>query len=210
MKRPTKLLIVGAGGIACALLPNISRLADIVIADEDNYEPKNSSRQFPALKSTGNKAEVLAAEIQRNTLQKVDFIPKYLQNNRLFMDERLKRVDMIIGCVDNNPSRRIIRDVCLDMNIPAIMGGNLSDFGEAHLVVPGVYDPFDHFEFRDSDPAPWACNADKTIEAEPQTPLANMMAASAILHIFLSWEKAMGPRTAVCHSRLDPFNSTYA
>ena len=55
-----KAAIVGCGGIAVNLAPGLSRLMDVVLIDGDKYEPKNVTRQFPAMHSAANKAETLA------------------------------------------------------------------------------------------------------------------------------------------------------
>lgn len=208
MNRPTKIAIIGGGGIACALLPALSRLADTVIVDGDNYEPENSSRQFPALHSRANKAAALMELLQPNTLHRIDAIGEYLKDGRVASYEDWRGTEMVVGAVDNTASRRIIVELCSDLEIPAILGGNEHAMGEAHLFIPEIYNPFDHFDFSDSAPTPWACNSDKQIELEPQTPLANFMAASAIMHLLLSWESASKPENAVAHTRLDVFSST--
>lgn len=209
MNRPAKIAIIGAGGIACHLLPSLSRLTAIHIVDGDKYEPKNADRQFPALKSEGNKAEVLAKHIKPVTSQKVTSQATFMRDVTTTMDKGWKGVEMIIGCVDNNASRRIIAEVAEMLNIPAIMGGNHHAHGEAHLFVPNFYNPFDHFEFPDTEPTPWACNAAETIEEFPQTPMANFMASAAIMHILLSWEQSEKPQNMICHSRLDPHSNEF-
>lgn len=206
MKRPSRIAVIGGGGIACALLPILSRLAHIVIVDGDDYEPENSTRQFPALTETGNKAVVLADMLEMNTIFDIHAIPEYLEGLQIMNHPSFAGVDMIIGAVDNNESRHLIVELSLTLGVPAILGGNEHEHGEAHAFFPGIYDPMMHHDFSGGDPAPFHCNTDKTVEEFPQTPIANAMAAGAILHLLLSYEKCENLKNAVCYTRLDPFS----
>ena len=113
---------------------------------------------------------------------------------------------MIFGAVDNNKSRYLIAQLADSFGIPAIIAGNGEWFGEAHLFLPEVYNPFDYFEFPDTDPTPWACNSDEALETSPQTAIANMMAAGAAMHIYLSLFKTGKPMNYIGHVR-NEYNS---
>ena len=205
---PTKYAIVGAGGIGCSIAPLLSRLGDVVLIDADSYEPSNVSRQFPALTSTENKAQVLAGLLQPHTLHKVEWIDDYLRSSSIMSHDTWKGVDCIIGAVDNNESRHIIIQLADDLNIPAILAGNEHEHGEAHLFVPTHYNPLQHFDFPIiPHTAPWGCNKDSVLEEFPQTAIANALAAAAAMHILLSLRKASKIYNTICYSRLDPFSS---
>jgi len=205
-----KAAIIGCGGIATNLAPALSRIMDVVLFDGDKYEPKNVSRQFPALKSTENKAKTLASLIKEHTLHNVEFVESFVKCSSEATKDAWKDVDLIIGCVDNNASRRILIEIAEDLEICCILGGNEHEEGEAHCFIPDVYNPLLHHAFPDTEPAPWACNSDKQIDKHPQTPLANIMASSAIFHIILSLQKVMSPMNAIVHSRLEPLSSTFS
>lgn len=209
MKQYKKAAIIGCGGIAVNLAPALSRIMDVVLVDGDKYEPKNVSRQFPALHSKDNKAKVLKSMIEKHTVKTVTHIESFVETPLICNNENWKGVDLIVSCVDNNKSRRILAEIAEMYEIDCIMAGNEHEDGEAHAFIPNVYNPFDHFEFPDSAPAPWACNHDKTIEEFPQTPLANIMAASAAFHIILSLQKVTKPENAVVFSRLEPLSSSF-
>jgi molybdopterin/thiamine biosynthesis adenylyltransferase len=201
--------IIGCGGIGCALVPIISKWSDTVLLDADDYEPGNASRQFPALKSTGNKAEVLASTLREHTMFDIICIKEYLQGMSIYNNPDWDGVDMIVGCVDNNTSRIAIINVAEDMGIPAILAGNEHEHGEAHMFLPGVYNPLEHFPFPENEPAPWSCNSDETLAEHPQTAIANALAASATIHLLLSWEVVIKPHNAVVYSRLDSLSSSF-
>jgi len=206
MKTPIiKIAIVGAGGIGIQLLPVLSLDHDIVLIDGDNFEPHNSTRQFPALGSTGNKAEVLQGLQYDRTLKEISYIPRYLEGITITNDPAFKDIDLIISAVDNNESRRIIVELAEDLEIPAILCGNETECGEAHLVIPGVYNPFDHHDFGDDTPAPFSCTSDENKESAAQTSAANFLAAGCCVHI-LSNLKRLGlkkPDFLTIHSLMD-------
>jgi molybdopterin/thiamine biosynthesis adenylyltransferase len=207
MTPPTKYALAGAGGIGCVLAPLLCRDAELLICDADSYEEKNHGRQFPSLQSTENKAKTLAGLIEHQTLCSVHWLPHFIKDGMITNNPEWNGVDMIVGAVDNNKSRRILVQLAEELEIPAILAGNEHEHGEAHLFIPSVYNPFDHHEFPDGDPAPWACNASQTLDAHPQTAIANTMAAAAAMHILLSWRVARDPLNCIVYSRLDPFSS---
>jgi molybdopterin/thiamine biosynthesis adenylyltransferase len=210
MNSPNKIAMVGAGGIGCNLAPMLSRMAPLVIIDADTYEPANVGRQFPALQYTDNKALVLTRMVQPHTLHPVLFIPEFVKDIMICNLKEWAGVDLIIAGVDNNPSRRILIELADDLGIPCILAGNSHAHGEAHLFVPGVYNPLDHFAFAEEDPAPWSCNSDKMLEEHPQTAVANILAAGCAMHLLHSWQTVLNPLNAVVHSRHDALSSTYS
>jgi molybdopterin/thiamine biosynthesis adenylyltransferase len=209
MKQYKKAAIIGCGGIAVNLAPALSRLMDVVLVDGDKYEPKNVTRQFPALHSKDNKAKVLKSMIEKHTIHNVTHIESFVENAMICNHENWKNIDLIVGCVDNNKSRRILLEIAEIYDIDCILAGNEHEDGEAHAFIPNVYNPLDYFEFPDTEPAPWSCNHNKTIEEFPQTPLANIMASSAVFHIVLSLQKVKKPENAIVFSRLEPLSSTF-
>ncbi len=210
MNRPQKCAVVGAGGIACCLLPILARIMDVVIIDADNYEPENYKRQFPALNHTGNKAEVLMEMIQENTLHSISAIPEYLEGLSILNNPLLEGADLLIGAVDNNESRHLIMEIALTLGIPAFLGGNEHEHGEAHAFYPGLYDPVLHHDFSGGDPAPFHCSSDKNLEEHPQTIFGNALAAGAIIHLLSSYERVENLSNAIVYSRMDPLSSRFA
>lgn len=207
MNPPTKIAIAGAGGTGCVLAPLLCRSANLLICDEDSYEPKNHGRQFPSLVSTANKAKTLAEIVQGQTIYSVKWLPVFIKDIMISERPEWAGVDLIVGAVDNNHSRRILVDIAGELGIPAILAGNEHEHGEAHLFLPGLYNPFDHFQFGDGDPPPWSCNADKTLEEHPQTYHANVLAGGAAMHILNSYILAKNPLNCLAYSRLDPFSA---
>ncbi len=211
MKPPTKICLIGGGGIGCCLAPILSRMFPLVIVDEDTYEPANVQRQFPALLHAGNKAEILSGMIQSNTLHKIEFIPEFMKDAMITNHDAWKGVDFIVSGVDNNASRHIIAQLATDLEIPCILAGNSHEHGEAHLLIPGTYHPMDHYEFGDDgEKVPWGCNTDQNLDEFPQTPFSNFLAAGCAIHLLLSWQRVTNPLNCVVYSRNDALCSSYS
>lgn len=201
MKKYDTIIIVGAGGIGCHLIPMLSFLAvKTIIIDGDTYEPDNCKRQFPALQSTENKAKVMWDIVRARTTGEVAYLPEYVTPENL---NRLTSLapDLIVSCVDNNETRTILANLCYHLGIPGIMAGNSESFGEAHLILPPLHDPFEHFEFPMKGRQPWGCNTDKELDERPQTAVANMLAAGAAMAIFNSLRVTKKPENVMawCH-----------
>lgn len=207
------IAIIGAGGIACQLAPTLYLNHNLIIADGDVYEPDNSTRQFPALKSTSNKAKTLAEMINcfGSTRNSIAYYDSYLEQLSDYdnMEDVVpnNRIDLIIGAVDNMLSREIICDIANTTKTPAILGGNEEFMGEAHLYLHDMYSPFDHFNFNDDSPAPFSCNSDKMLEKHPQTIHSNGLAVGCIHHLINSLHTVKDPLNAIAWSQMELHSS---
>ena len=206
MKTPHKIAIVGAGGITCHLLPILSLDHNIVLIDGDKFEPDNSTRQFPALHKNSygvNKAEYLASIQAERAAFNIEAISNYLEGPSIVNNPAFDGTHMVFGCVDNNESRRLIVDLCDRLDLPGILCGNETEMGEAHLILPGYYDPFDHHDFGPMTKAPFSCTADENAESAPQTSAANFLAAACGMHILAAWRRTESRDNLIVHSVLD-------
>lgn len=208
MKEIKRTAVVGGGGIACCLLPILIGMNEVVIIDGDSFEAKNGPRQFPALKSTENKALALYKALEDRARFPMSYIPKFVKGLMIINEPEWENIDLIIGAVDNNASRRILAEIAADLEIPCILAGNEHQHGEAHLFLDKIHSPFDHFEFPETEPTPWSCTAQETLSEFPQTLGANALAASAVLHLMQSWGATKKPENLLAYSRLDIHGST--
>ena len=184
-----KVALIGAGGISCQLLPLLSLDRDVVLVDGDKFEPHNSTRQFPALSSEGNKAEILAEMQNDRTTKQILPISEYLKGLEIINRDEWEGVSLMIGAVDNNESRVLITKIAEELDIPAILCGNEVNVGESHLFLPGAYNPFDHYDFGELTPAPYSCTSDDQAESAPQTGTANHLAAACGLFMLSALEQ---------------------
>ena len=212
MKPPKKVAVIGAGGIAIHLIPLLALDYEVVVIDGDKFEPHNSKRQWPALAAAGgegvNKATFLANHMLGTGLMISD-IPGYMEGLSIVNNPNWEGVELIIGCVDNNQSRKIICEVADQQFIPAILCGNEKEMGDAHLYLPGYYDPFEHHDFGPMTKAPFSCTSDEQGESAPQTSAANFLAAACGVHILMAYCKAEDQANLIVHSSLDVRANSY-
>lgn len=129
------IIVVGAGGTGGWLIPLLSKIDNqSIIIDGDYVESKNIKRQnFFNSDVNSIKSEVLG---ERYHLMSVN---QYL--NSVEMLEELFKIDntaipMVVGCVDNNASRKIIHDTFMKReNMIWIDSGNTERTGQIYIAI---------------------------------------------------------------------------
>ena len=111
-----QVVVVGVGALGSHVVQLLrSENVNIRVIDFDRIERKNLTSQFYGLPSLGkNKAEALKQAMQFNWGLKVESVPHKLTANNA--DELLTDVALIIDCLDNGASRRLIQDWCRGFN----------------------------------------------------------------------------------------------
>lgn len=125
-QRPNIILVIGCGGTGAYVAGHLARLVSVldqgphkpwggfqlVLADGDKVEQKNLERQhFIQQDLDLNKAEVLATRYASAFGIQIRAIPVYLEDHYAIHSFA---PDLVIGCVDNNASRRVIHKWMLD------------------------------------------------------------------------------------------------
>ncbi len=121
----SKVLVVGAGGLGCAVLQYLTAagVGTIGIIDYDTVEPSNLQRQvlYNEDDISKNKAEIARLKLQKqNSLIQINAYPEKLstQNfNTLFSD-----YEIIVDCTDNINTRYLINDACVLLDKPMVYG----------------------------------------------------------------------------------------
>jgi PRTRC genetic system ThiF family protein len=119
-RRPDDILVLGCGGTGAYVVGHLARFIAVlnsgddrprrgfrlILADGDKVERKNLERQhFVERDLDTNKAEALAARYSAAFGLEIQAIPSYLENADAI---RQLEADMVIGCVDNNASRKVV------------------------------------------------------------------------------------------------------
>jgi molybdopterin/thiamine biosynthesis adenylyltransferase len=123
--------IIGLGGVggiaaryACMFLASLGKNVRTVLIDGDEFEPKNTNRMF--FSGYGNKAEVTRDDLLdrfKDTSLALIAVPNYIVPDN--KDKLIRDGDIIICCVDNHATRKLIQDHCSTLNnIVLISGGN--------------------------------------------------------------------------------------
>lgn len=127
------ILLIGTGATGSNLLPPLCQLLNnytgitkhkLFIMDGDFFEEKNIKNQKCTLENVGfNKAEVLCERYQA-VYPKIDisYIPEYLKSKDQLKNSGIfNKPIILIGCVDNEPSRIVLNDIFNDDDIKNII-----------------------------------------------------------------------------------------
>jgi len=116
-----KVTIVGAGALGSHLALLVRNHVDLKIVDHDRVEAKNAMSQLHPLASVGkNKALALQQTLKFLFGIKVEAVP-----HRLVADnvrEVLSGSDLVVDCVDNGETRRLIQGFCRAEGIACLHG----------------------------------------------------------------------------------------
>lgn len=146
-----KILLVGTGATGSQLLPFLCQLLNnycetnkhkLYIMDGDFFEKKNLKNQKCTINNIGyNKAQVLCKRYQ-SVYPNIDisYIPDYLKDINYIVNNIVDRYSflIIIGCVDNEPTRIKLNELFYNDNIRRciyIDSGNGTKNREGQIVI---------------------------------------------------------------------------
>ncbi|NRD18648.1 ThiF family adenylyltransferase [Winogradskyella eckloniae] len=123
--KDTKILVVGAGGLGCAILPYLaaSGIENIGIIDGDSIEETNLQRQILYTETSLNQQKVVVAKQQLEALNSnvnIKIYNYYLSGDNAL--ELFKNYDIIIDATDSIHTRYLINDACIITNKPFVYG----------------------------------------------------------------------------------------
>jgi molybdopterin/thiamine biosynthesis adenylyltransferase/DNA-binding transcriptional regulator YhcF (GntR family) len=135
-----KMMIVGAGALGNEVLKNLALMGvgHLFIVDFDTIEAANLSRSvlFRPEDNGQKKAEVAARRIKElNPDIQVQFFHGDI-NTDLGLGV-FRRMDVVIGCLDNREARLSVNRFCYWLNKPWVDGAIQELFGLARVFVPG-------------------------------------------------------------------------
>jgi len=124
--KSSRVLIVGAGGLGCSVLSQLTGcgIGNITLVDGDKISISNLSRQPLYFQDDIGKQKVLVAKevsLRRNPWLNLETIFAYLTPN--LVKSFLSKIDLVVDCTDNFPTRYLINDACVHFNIPFVFGG---------------------------------------------------------------------------------------
>lgn len=113
--------IVGCGGIGSQVVQNLAHLGvhDFVLVDDDTADETNLNRLVTATQADiGTPKTILARRLIRSLApeSRVCSIEAPLQQEHSL--DRLKRVDILFGCLDNDGARLILNELAVAYRIP--------------------------------------------------------------------------------------------
>ena len=132
------IFILGAGGTGswlCSFLDKMSLNNNVIVMDGDIVESKNILRQnFKRKDVAKQKAEVVAKH------NMMSYVHGYITDTSIFHQLLTEfpegTVPMLIGCLDNNASRKIAHDFVQEVpDVVWIDGGNAERHGQAYVCI---------------------------------------------------------------------------
>ncbi|HWV39660.1 MAG TPA: HesA/MoeB/ThiF family protein [Vulgatibacter sp.] len=133
-----RALVIGAGGLGCAVLPLLARQGvEAVVLDDDTVSLSNLQRQllFGTADLGRPKAEVAAERVRALVPgASIDARMERLTPERAL--ELLAGVDVVVDGSDNFPTRFLVNDACVISGTPLVHGAILRFTGQVMAISP--------------------------------------------------------------------------
>ncbi len=147
-----KLLVLGAGGTGSFLIEELCKSieqeqidpnTELFVADNDLVETEQIKYQNFTFEDAGlNKAQALARRFKQFGITAI--------KDRIKSAKQLKGYDLIVLCVDNDPTREMVIKHCFSKNIDFL---DLRSSGRTVSAFPKLEKASDNLKFVDSDDA---------------------------------------------------------
>ncbi len=116
-----KVVVVGVGALGSHLTVLIRNHADLKVVDFDRVEAKNVMSQFHTVGSVGKNKAMAMQQLLSFLFGKASVaVPHRL--TELNVREVLSGAELVVDCVDNGDTRRLIQAFCLANDIPCLHG----------------------------------------------------------------------------------------
>jgi adenylyltransferase/sulfurtransferase len=135
-----KVMVIGAGALGNEVLKNLALMGigHIYIVDFDNIEAANLSRSVLFRETDNNRSKAEVAAARAKSINPAVHI-QYLNGNvttQLGLGI-IRRMDVVIGCLDNREARLAVNRFCYWMNKPWVDGAIQELLGLVRVFVPG-------------------------------------------------------------------------
>lgn len=117
-----KIVIVGVGALGSHVVQFLRNMdAELFVVDFDRVEQKNVAAQFHAQGTVGkSKVQGLKQSMQFLFRRRIQGVPYRLTEAN--EEELLGDADLVIDCLDNAASRRVVQDYCGMGSVPCLHG----------------------------------------------------------------------------------------
>jgi len=199
MEERVYVKVIGLGGIGSIVCDGLSRFLNfgkdfsyprVTLIDGDKFETKNHERQN-FITEGENKAKTKRDELLTK-FRNVVFFTEPVFVNRENVSKLVEEKDIVMLCVDNHKTRKVVSDRCSDLNdVILISGGNELEDGNVQIFVkkngekitPSLTDYHKELENPD-DKSPDEMSCEELSKTEPQLYFTNLMAAAHMLAAF--------------------------
>lgn len=189
--------LIGCGGIGSYLAPILARMAahSILFVDGDTLEQRNMERQNFGEFHPKNKALLTRDSIRTSLGQTIPFIQadtsyftvESFPNLLTPPDEQENPNHLLVCAPDNHVCRKTVLEFSDATRIPCIIAGNDFSDGLAYIYFSEYrgtpLDPRVTYPelLTDTSNDPASCSNEAVVAAHPQLPVANFLAASAVI-----------------------------
>ena len=129
-----KITIIGVGALGSHLVQDL-RNEDVTIKviDFDRVEMRNVASQFYFKNAVGKKkTEALKQQMQFCYGKKIEVVPNRLTSDNV--QQLLGGADLLIDCLDNGESRRLVQGFAKEKGVPCLHGALAADGGFGRVV----------------------------------------------------------------------------
>lgn len=138
----SRVLMVGAGGIGCELLKNLTLLGfgEIHVVDLDTIDLSNLNRQFLFKHEHIKKSKALVAKdtaTKFNPRVKIEAHHANIKDAQ-FNVEWFRGFNIVFNALDNMEARRHVNKMCLAADIPLIESGTTGFNGQVQVIKKGI------------------------------------------------------------------------
>lgn len=137
----SSVALVGCGALGSAQASHLARagIGQLTLIDDDTVERSNLHRQFlfdeEDAQAVRAKVDAAAEKLTRAN-SGVSILPKKARADAHTIARLCEGADIIIDATDNFPTRYIINEYCVGLNIPWIYGGVLANAGMSLTILP--------------------------------------------------------------------------
>ena len=135
----SSVLIVGVGGTGCEALKNLALagVGNITIIDSDVVEISNLNRQLSFRAGDVGKPKVSAAKKFVHSLNPLVTVRAMKARIEDVGTRVFEEADVVLGCLDNRPSREYVNEICVLLKKPLVDSGTEGYLGRVQTVLPG-------------------------------------------------------------------------
>ncbi|KAF2401521.1 hypothetical protein EJ06DRAFT_394826 [Trichodelitschia bisporula] len=145
--RDSRVLLVGAGGIGCELLKNLtlSGFGDVTVVDLDTIDLSNLNRQFLFRREHIKKSKALIAKESAGKFNpEVKITALHDDIKSLQFDVNWFRgFTVIFNALDNLDARRHVNRMCIAANVPLVESGTTGFEGNVQAIKRGITECYD-------------------------------------------------------------------
>jgi len=139
--RRARVLIVGLGALGNEVAKNLTLagVGNLTLLDFDKVESTNLNRTvlFSAKDVGSQKVEAAARSLTRlNAKVRIGIFNGDLNKFVRKRSNALRKMDLIVGCLDNDEARVILNHVSVRYRIPYVDGGMLNAMGSVRVSIP--------------------------------------------------------------------------